>query len=243
MQTVVRLNAAWPDTAAGQLNAGARKSDALRLFGKGVAGLVNAAIPVRCGRYLDESMRVIWMLCLTIITSAAVADESLWNTVKQDANVIVLMRNAESAGNRAAGDMLAWDPSGKCLGESTLTAQGRAQARRIGAAFEEHGIAPVVISSPMCRCSETAQIAFGRYHTDPALRQRPVSDTPGQEAFLDRASALLTQYRGDTPVVFVNHRPNIDSLTMELLDIGDLLVGNITDQGEVEVLGRIRVDP
>ncbi|HYQ72052.1 MAG TPA: histidine phosphatase family protein [Gammaproteobacteria bacterium] len=188
-------------------------------------------------------MRVIQVLCLSIIAVAAVADDSLWNKLQHDANMVVLMRNAESDGNRGGSDMLVWDASGACKGESTLTAEGKAQAESIGSAFVEHGISPTVISSPMCRCTETAQIAFGGYITDPGLRQRPASDIPGQEAFQASARAMLRQYRGITPVVFVNHRPNIDSLTMELLDLGELLIGRISDDGEIEVLGKIRIDP
>jgi len=30
---------------------------------------------------------------------------------------------------------------------------------------------------------------------------------------------------------------------MELLSIGELLVGGVSDDGEVEVFGKIRVDP
>jgi hypothetical protein len=95
----------------------------------------------------------------------------------------------------------------------------------------------------MCRCTETAQIAFGQYVTDPDLRQKPAGDIYGQEVFQAKASALLSKYRGNTPIVFVNHRPNIDSLTMELINIGDLLIGSVTENGEVEIVGKIRVKP
>jgi phosphohistidine phosphatase SixA len=124
-----------------------------------------------------------------------------------------------------------------------LTADGKAQARMIGAAFAEHGIKPKVISSPMCRCTETAQIAFGEYITDPDLRQKPAEDVHGQEVFQVKARALLSKHRGNTPIDFVNHRPNIDSLTMELINIGDLLIGSVTENGEVEIVGKIRVKP
>jgi hypothetical protein len=30
---------------------------------------------------------------------------------------------------------------------------------------------------------------------------------------------------------------------MELIDIGDLLVGTVSEMGEVEIIGRIRVEP
>jgi len=189
------------------------------------------------------AMRAIWLLCLSTISFSAVADELLWERLKQEANMVVLMRNSESGGNRDGGNMLVWDTSGKCEGESTLTEEGRIHARRIGAVFAKRGIRPVVISSPMCRCTQTAQLAFGQYLTDPDLRQRPASDSIGSEAFRTRARELLKQHQGGTPIVFVNHRPNIDSLTMELLSIGELLVGGISEDGEVEVFGKIRVDP
>jgi phosphohistidine phosphatase SixA len=188
-------------------------------------------------------MRAICVLCLSLVAVSAIADELLWEKLRRDANMIVLMRNSESNGNRDGGNMLAWDASGKCEGESTLTAEGKSQAKRIGVAFAEHGIRPTVISSPMCRCTETAQIAFGKYSTDPDLRQKPTADALGQEMFQARASELLRQNRGNAPIVFVNHRPNIDSLTMELIDIGELLIGSVTEDGEVEVIGKIRVEP
>jgi phosphohistidine phosphatase SixA len=188
-------------------------------------------------------MRIIWILSLSLIVSSGSADESLWQKLKQDQNMIVLMRNSESSGNRDGANMLNWDDSGNCKGESTLTDEGKAHARKIGAAFSKYGIKPKVISSPMCRCTKTAEIAFGEYETDPELRQKSTEDTHADDSFQVKASELLSKYRGSTPIAFVNHRPNIDSLTMELIDIGDLLIGAVTETGEVEIVGKIRVEP
>ncbi len=188
-------------------------------------------------------MRLILTLSLSLLALSAAADNALWKKLQTDPNMIVLLRNAESSGNRDGGNMLVWDASGDCRGESVLTGQGRAHAKRIGEAFAQHGIRPVVISSPMCRCRETAQIAFGHYLTDPDLRQTASDDEQGHELFHDKTRALLSHYRGTLPIVFVNHRPNIDSLTMELLAIGDLLVGTLLENGEIEVLGRLRIEP
>jgi phosphohistidine phosphatase SixA len=187
-------------------------------------------------------MRITWLLCLSLIVSSVGADESLWLNLKQDPNMIVFMRNAESSGNRDGINMLSWDATGKCKGESMLTDEGKAHAKKIGAAFTKHGIKAKVISSPMCRCTETAEIAFGEYVTDPELRQKSPEDTPGQDSFQEKAIELFSKYRGSTPIVFVNHRPNIDSLTMELMGIGELLIGTVAEDGEVEVLGKIRVE-
>ena len=156
--------------------------------------------------------------------------------------MVVLMRNAESTGNRDGANMLVWDSTGNCSGESTLTAEGRAQAEAIGAHFAERGIKPIGISSPMCRCKETAQIAFGEYVSDPGLRQRPMADIEGQEVFQATAHSLLRKHRGRSPIVFVNHRPNIDAMTMELIGIGELLIGSVAEHGEVEILGKIRLE-
>ena len=188
-------------------------------------------------------MRAAWLLSLSLVISSVGADDSLWRKLQQDPNMIALMRNTESSGNRDGMNMLSWDASGKCIGESSLTDRGKAHANKIGAAFSKHGIKPKVISSPMCRCTETAEIAFGEYLTDPELRQKSPDDTLGQDSFQAKANQLLRVHRGSTPIAFVNHRPNIDSLTLELIEIGDLLIGTLTEDGEVELIGKIRIDP
>jgi len=176
------------------------------------------------------------------MTFNVVADDLLWKKLQQDPNMVILMRNSESSGNKDGSNMLVWDETGNCKGESKLTKNGKAHAKRIGEAFARHGIKPLVISSPMCRCSETAKIAFGKFITDPDLRQSANSNLQRQEMFQDKANNLLRKYRGKPPIVFVNHRPNIDSLTMELLIIGEMLVGIISENGDIEALGKIRVD-
>jgi len=186
-------------------------------------------------------MPALWIIMLSSLSLAASADEALWQSLRRDSNMVVLVRNAESSGNRDGANMLVWDSTGKCAGESTLTASGSIQAKRIGAEFERRGIKATVISSPMCRCTETAKIAFGKYLTHPGLRQKATDDVQGQEEFDAVASALLSKHRGKSPIVFVNHRPNIDALTMELIKLGELLVGTVAEDGEIEVLGKIRL--
>ncbi|MCB1858719.1 MAG: histidine phosphatase family protein [Gammaproteobacteria bacterium] len=186
-------------------------------------------------------MRTLILIMLLFTSLAVFADEELWQMLQSEPNMVVLMRNAESSGNRDGANMFVWDATGKCSGESTLTAVGREQAKGIGAVFAEHDVEPIVISSPMCRCMETAKIAFGEYVTDPRLRQRPTTDSVGQEVFQAAARALLRKHRGNSPIVFVNHRPNIDAMTMELIKIGELLVGTVEEDGEIDILGKIRI--
>ena len=198
--------------------------------GCGVKSATDAEYGVRLRRTLS-------FLLLSILAVQAWAnDDSLWMKLKGESDLVVLMRHAQPAG----GNPLIWDESGNCVGEPMLTEGGRAHARRIGEAFASHGIKPTVISSPMCRCRDTARIAFGdTFATDGALREVASADSDRAKQFERTAHSLIGDRRGPAPVVFVSHRPNIDLLTMELIDSGDLLVGRLNDKGEIDVLGKI----
>src|SRR5258706_14870979 len=125
-------------------------------------------------------MRIAIFLLLTVLPLHALANDSLWEKLKTEANLVVLIRHTQSAG----GDPLFWDESGYCKDESMLTVEGKAHVRRIGATFAKHGIKCSVISSPMCRCRDTARIAFGEtFVTDAALREVASADSERTNAF------------------------------------------------------------
>jgi phosphohistidine phosphatase SixA len=193
------------------------------------------------GEVLHDGFAVITTFVLLLaaaLTPPAWADDMLWKSLKTESNIVVLMRHTQPAG----GNPLTWDASGNCKGESMLTASGEAHAKRIGAAFALHGVKPRVISSPMCRCRDTARIAFGDdVVTDENLREVATADSDRMKRFEHSAQSLIAGYRGSVPVVLVSHRPNIDRLTMELIDEGELLVGRAKANGEIDVLGKIKV--
>jgi len=183
-------------------------------------------------------MRIAAVVLSAALAAPAWADEALWQELAKGRDLVVLMRHTEPSG----GDPLAWDESGRCAGESMLTSAGRAHAKRIGDAFSRRAIKLTVISSPMCRCRDTAQIAFGRAPlTDGSLREVATADAIRMMDFERKAHAMIAAERGPVPVVFVSHRPNIDRLTMELIESGELLVGRVSPTGEVNVLGKIKI--
>lgn len=185
-------------------------------------------------------MRIAMFLLLNVLALHVWANDSLWEKLRTEANLVVLMRHTQPAG----GNPLTWDESGNCKGESMLTAEGKAHARKIGEAFAKHGIKPTVISSPMCRCRETARIAFGEaFVTDAALREIASADPERTNAFERKVQSLIASRRGSSPVVFVSHRPNIELLSLELIGEGELLVGRANVKGELDVLGKIEVQP
>ena len=117
-----------------------------------------------------------------------------------------------------------------------MSKEGKEHALRIGKMFADQGIKPIVISSPMCRCIETATLAFGdQFTTDPLLREIASADASRYDAFLEKTKTLLLAHRGPSPIVFVSHRPNIEALTFELISVTELLLGRIDDDGEIEV--------
>ena len=185
-------------------------------------------------------MRIALLLLLNLLAQHLSANELLWQKLKTEADLVVLMRHTQPAG----GNPLTWDESGSCKGESMLTVEGKAHARKIGEAFAKHGIKPSVISSPMCRCRDTARIAFGEaLVTDAALREIATADGERTSAFERKAQSLIASHRGSSPVVFVSHRPNIDLLSLELIGEGELLVARANKNGELTVLGKIQVQP
>lgn len=55
----------------------------------------------------------------------------------------------------------------RCESQRNLSPEGRAQFTRIGQAFRQLGIGvDTVTSSPLCRCKDSAALAFGRYSVD-----------------------------------------------------------------------------
>jgi broad specificity phosphatase PhoE len=185
-----------------------------------------------------EAARLTTLVLLGALAFPAWADDLLWKKLETEPNLVVLMRHVQPAG----GNPLTWDESGNCKGEAMLTSNGQAHAKRIGEAFAARGVKPRVVSSPMCRCRDTARIAFGTEAvTEADLREIVTADSERTKRFEDKAQSLIATHRGAAPVVFVSHRPNIDRLTMELVDEGELLVGRANASGEVEVLGRMKI--
>src|SRR5262245_17250667 len=85
--------------------------------------------------------------------------DDAWALLHQPGHVI-FMRHSEAPGG-------AGDPPGlrldDCATQRNLSEAGRAHARRTGAAFRDHGLAfDRVLTSPWCRCRDTARLATGR---------------------------------------------------------------------------------
>lgn len=97
-----------------------------------------------------------------------------------------------------------YDPPGFQLGDCStqrnLDTEGRSQAQRIGSWFRQQSLKPALVrSSPWCRCTDTANLAFGGAEKWPALGSphagtEVINDAALQE--LRRALVAVTSQPG-----------------------------------------------
>jgi phosphohistidine phosphatase SixA len=178
-----------------------------------------------------------WLLAFAFLLAwPAQADEALWKRVA-DGGQVLLLRHAETTPG-------AGDPPGfrleDCATQRNLSTEGRAQARRIGAELKRRGV-PIgeVLSSPWCRCRDTAQLAFGRAQTWDAL-----ANLYGRSGEADgQVRALrprIAAHAGTSNLVLVSHGSTALALTGEHPAMGELLVLR-PQPGGFRVAGRLAI--
>jgi len=163
------------------------------------------------------------------------ADEGLWELMRGGGQVVVMRHAVTTPG--------VGDPAGfrldDCATQRNLTDTGRDDARRVGAAFRTRGI-PVgrVLSSPWCRCVETAQLAFGRSETWTPLSN--LFDNRAREAEQMRE---LREIAGRRPsggnVVLITHGSVVLPLTGIQPAPAELVVLTPDGSGRFRVAGRL----
>jgi broad specificity phosphatase PhoE len=173
-------------------------------------------------------------LLLLGVTPAA-ADPAVWALLR-DGGQIVLIRHAVT-------DPGVGDPPGfrldDCATQRNLSAAGREEARRLGEAFRAQRV-PVaqVLSSPWCRCLDTARIAFGEARADPMLGNLYThgENSATQQAQF-RALARALPARGN--LILVTHGATIAAFTGISPGTGEAVVGTFNAGGGFRVAGRI----
>lgn len=129
-----------------------------------------------------------------------------------------------------------------CRTQRNLNDEGRAQARRIGAALRERGLEPAAVkSSPWCRCVDTAELAFGRAERWAALgspRAGTEATNAASLAALREALAVATRRPGRFDV-WVTHMFVLQDLARTGTSSGEGLVLDVDAAGSVRVRARL----
>jgi len=178
---------------------------------------------------------------LVLAPAPAAVQADAWALMKEPGTV-VFMRHSDAPGSGGVGD-----PPGfrleDCATQRNLSEEGRAHARRTGEAFRRHGIVfDRVLTSPWCRCRETARLAMGR----DAEVLEPLSNLVGRSEHRDRQVAALKAYLaaldGRTRVLFVTHGVVVNALAGVSLASGEMAIVRPGPGGEARVVGRLKVD-
>ena len=163
------------------------------------------------------------------------ADEQLWSLLKGGGQALLMRHAVTTTG--------VGDPPGMrlddCATQRNLSEEGRRDARRIGETFRARGI-PVgrVMSSPWCRCLETARLAFGTPETWAALGNlfgRPAR----RDDQVREMRALVGERPGAGNLVLVSHGSTIVALTDVSLGSGEMVVVTPRGSGRFTVAGRL----
>ena len=165
-------------------------------------------------------------------------DAALWSGLAAGGKV-VMMRHAQSEEATAEVSMhLAED--GDCSVEQNLSAEGREQAEEIGTRFQEHGVTvDAVLSSEFCRARETAELAFGDYESWNALNLAETLPASEAEWLIEDVRERIGDFSGEGTLVMVSHRSNINTITFQQTEPGDMVVVEPDDFGGFTVLGTI----
>jgi phosphohistidine phosphatase SixA len=180
------------------------------------------------------------LLCLAALLSARRAladDEKIWASLEQGGKVILLRHThvdiREGIGRLAPGN---------CAAEVNLSTRGVEQAKRIGEAFRDHGIAVgEVLTSPYCRCIDTGKLAFGR--ATPVQYLVPPGVVSDSQAKLNDERALqeILKHHAPSNLVMITHDLNISSIVLEpTVKMGDFFVLQ-PNGADVDVIGEIQM--
>jgi phosphohistidine phosphatase SixA len=171
------------------------------------------------------------------LAAAPTAAAGGWAALRRPGAVAV-MRHARAPGTGDPADFTLGD----CSTQRNLDGRGRAQARAIGAAFRDRGIGvDAVYTSQWCRCRETAALLeLGEPQDLPALNSF-FADRSTRDAQTRAVRAFLADRPAEARLVLVTHFVNIRALTGRGVRSGEIVVIDTDAEGDVQVLGEIRI--
>jgi broad specificity phosphatase PhoE len=171
--------------------------------------------------------------------ASARAQEDAWKLLREPDHVAFMRHSATSGG--------AGDPPGfrleHCATQRNLTDAGRAQAERTGQALRANGIEFArVLTSPWCRCRETARLVAGAEAEVMEALSNLVGRSEHRTAQVQAIRAYLARLDANTRVLFVTHGIVISALTGLNPAEGEMVIARIGDGGQTAVAGRLKVE-
>ena len=157
---------------------------------------------------------------------AALADDL------KDGQHVLLIRHADAPGyGDPAGYVI-----GQCSTQRNLGDYGKKQAKAIGSWLNKQGIDKAqMISSPWCRCSDTARLMdFGPVKIEPSLGSffDDMSLEKKQTKELEQLIKSELDKQTKVPVILVTHHVNIRAYMGKNVSQGDMVLVKVNKNGE-----------
>src|SRR5262245_22556750 len=164
-----------------------------------------------------------WLVAVVLViaglVSEARASDAVWEALRAPGAVMVF-RHSYAPGAFDPPDAKLED----CSTQRNLDENGRAQAKRTGEAFRQHGIdVGPVLSSPRCRCLETARLAFGRAEPWEPL-QGSLTDAERRRRQVVEIQQRIAAHQSGLPLVLVTHGSVVTDLTGLSIQMGAFVV-------------------
>ncbi len=171
-------------------------------------------------------------------TTASAKEEAPWSLLQRgESGYIVMMRHAFAPGTGDPPNFRLED----CSTQRNLSAEGRAQAVRMGEAFRRRNIQVArILSSQWCRCLETARLMnLGTVEAFPPINSF-FSQARKEAAQTTEVRKFIADNRNTKgAIVMITHQVNITAVTDVVPQSGESVVLRANQQGQVELVGRI----
>lgn len=192
-------------------------------------------------RYLKNlaSSAALLVLSITLpFARAALANDTVCALLERGGQVVLLRHTITTPG--------VGDPPGMrlddCATQRNLADDGRRHARQIGEAFRARAIrVNRLLSSPWCRCIETAKLTFDTKPDIAASLGNLFGRPENREQQVREMTGIVGERRSGGNLVLVSHGSTISALTGVSLDAGEMVV--VAPQGgeRFTVAGTLKV--
>ena len=184
-------------------------------------------------------MKRFLILIFVLLVAPVASTAQDWSLLKRP-GAVALMRHALAPGT---GDPASFT-LGDCTTQRTLNGAGRDQARRIGTAMRQAGVAfDAVWSSQWCRCLETARLVGMGEVTEVAPLNSHFAGRGDAEAQRQAVIGALAQAPDGARHLLVTHQVNISALSGRFARSGEIVVVRLSEGRNLEVLGTIETPP
>lgn len=183
---------------------------------------------------LTQPISSLWRCCLWVLLSTFLSAPVLAGLAEDlsDGHHVLFMRHADAPGFS--------DPTGyrldQCGTQRNLGEVGKKQAVRTGEWLSEQGIKQAkVLSSPWCRCIDTATLLNkGPVTIEPALGSffGDMSIANQQTEALRQLLQTSLKRHSKTPIILVSHHVNIEAYTGIVLGSGEMVLVKIGANGK-----------